>query len=54
VLRHIASGRGLTEISKLMNLSVKTISTYRTRIVEKTGLASNAEMTRYAIQHSLI
>ncbi len=54
VLRHIASGRGLTEISKLMNLSVKTVSTYRTRIVEKTGLASNAEMTRYAIQHSLI
>lgn len=54
VLRHIASGRGLTEISKLMNLSVKTVSTYRTRIVEKTGLGSNAEMTRYAIQHSLI
>ncbi|MFL6375348.1 MAG: response regulator [Pyrinomonadaceae bacterium] len=54
VFRHIASGRGLTEISKLMNLSVKTVSTYRTRIVEKTGLGSNAEMTRYAIQHSLI
>ena len=54
VLRHIASGRGLTEISKLMNLSVKTVSTYRTRIVEKTGLGSNAEMTRYAIQHTLI
>jgi DNA-binding NarL/FixJ family response regulator len=54
VLRHIASGLGLTEISKLMNLSVKTVSTYRTRIVEKTGLASNAEMTRYAIQHTLI
>jgi DNA-binding NarL/FixJ family response regulator len=54
VMRHIASGRGLTEISKIMNLSVKTISTYRTRIVEKTGLSSNAEMTRYAIQHSLI
>jgi two-component system invasion response regulator UvrY len=54
VLRHIASGRGLTEISKLMNLSVKTVSTYRTRIVEKTGLGSNAEMTRYAMQHTLI
>ena len=40
VLRYIASGRGLTEISRLMNLSVKTVSTYRTRIVEKTGLAS--------------
>ncbi len=54
VMCYIASGRGLTEISKLMNLSVKTISTYRTRIIEKTGLASNADMTRYAIQHSLI
>jgi DNA-binding NarL/FixJ family response regulator len=54
VMCYIASGRGLTEISKLMNLSVKTISTYRTRIVEKTGLASNSDMTRYAIQHSLI
>lgn len=54
VLRHIASGRGLTEISKMMNLSVKTVSTYRTRIVEKTGLGSNAEMTRYAMQHTLI
>jgi two-component system invasion response regulator UvrY len=54
VLRHIASGHGLTEISRLMDLSVKTISTYRTRIVEKTGLASNSDMTRYAIQHSLI
>ncbi|MBV9241586.1 MAG: response regulator transcription factor [Acidobacteria bacterium] len=54
VMCYIASGRGLTEISKLMNLSVKTISTYRTRIVEKTGLTSNADMTRYAMQHSLI
>jgi len=54
VMCHIASGRGLTEISKLMNLSVKTVSTYRTRIVEKTGLTSNADMTRYAMQHSLL
>lgn len=54
VMCHIASGRGLTEIAKLMNLSVKTVSTYRTRIVEKTGLTSNADMTRYAMQHTLI
>ena len=54
VMCHIASGRGLTEIAKLMNLSVKTVSTYRTRIVEKTGLTSNADMTRYAMQHSLV
>lgn len=54
VMCHIAAGRGLTEIAKLMNLSVKTVSTYRTRIVEKTGLTSNADMTRYAMQHSLM
>jgi two-component system invasion response regulator UvrY len=54
VLRHIASGKGITQISEMMDLSVKTISTYRSRIVSKTGLASNAEMTRYAIEHSLI
>jgi len=54
VMCHIAAGRGLTEIAKLMNLSVKTVSTYRTRIVEKTGLTSNAGMTRYAMQHSLM
>jgi len=36
-----------------MNLSVKTISTYRSRIIEKTGLSSNAEITRYAISRGL-
>jgi len=54
VLRHIAGGKSITQISQLMQLSVKTISTYRSRIVAKTGLVSNAEMTRYAIEHSLI
>lgn len=53
VLCHIASGKGLTEISQEMNLSVKTISTYRSRIIEKTGLSSNAEITRYAISRGL-
>lgn len=54
VLRLIAAGKGITQISELMNLSVKTVSTYRSRIVAKTGLLSNAEMTRYAIEHSLV
>lgn len=53
VLCHIASGKGLTDISQEMNLSVKTISTYRSRIIEKTGLSSNAEITRYAISRGL-
>lgn len=54
VLCHIASGKGLTDISLEMDLSVKTISTYRTRIIEKTGLSSNSEITRYAIERGLV
>lgn len=47
-------GVRLTEIGRQMFLSVKTISTYRTRILTKLGLASNAELTRYALQERLI
>ncbi len=54
VMLKIASGKGLTEIAAEMNLSVKTISTYRTRIVEKTNLTTNSEMTRYALDRGLI
>jgi DNA-binding NarL/FixJ family response regulator len=49
----IGSGRGITEIAQELNLSVKTVSTYRTRIIEKTGLASNAQITRYVLEHGL-
>ncbi len=54
VMRLIASGKPVGAIAKELNLSVKTISTYRTRILEKTGLANNAELTHYAIQNHLI
>jgi DNA-binding NarL/FixJ family response regulator len=54
VMRMIASGKGATQISEELNLSVKTVSTYRARIIEKTGLATNAEMTRYAIEHGIV
>ena len=50
----IGGGNGLTQIANRMSLSVKTISTYRARIIEKTGLANNAEITRYAILHGLV
>ena len=48
-------GRGLsiTEISEKLSLSVKTVSTYRTRIVEKTSLKSNSEIVRYVIDYEL-
>ena len=54
VLRLIASGKGITQIADELNLSVKTVSTYRSRIVEKTGLSSNSDITRYSIEHDLI
>jgi two-component system, NarL family, invasion response regulator UvrY len=54
VLRLIASGRIVSEIAKELCLSVKTISTYRTRILEKMGLRNNAELMRYAMQHQLV
>ncbi len=54
VLRLIASGRMATEIARELSLSVKTISTYRSRILEKMGMKNNAELMHYAIQHRLV
>lgn len=54
VMRGIASGRSVSEIADQMHLSVKTVSTYRTRLLEKMGMTTNAEITRYAIQHGLV
>ena len=53
VLRLIAAGRTLKEIAAELSLSEKTIGTYRLRIAQKLGLASNVELTRYALQHQL-
>jgi two-component system invasion response regulator UvrY len=54
VLRLIASGKTIKEISADLALSTKTVATYRSRIAEKMGLASNVELTRYAMQHHLV
>ncbi|MDF3059257.1 MAG: response regulator with a DNA-binding domain [Rariglobus sp.] len=54
VLRMIASGKPVSAIARELSLSVKTISTYRTRILEKTGMANSAELTHYAIQNHLV
>ncbi|MCC6864550.1 MAG: response regulator transcription factor [Ignavibacteria bacterium] len=50
----LASGNSLTEIAEKFNLSIKTISTYRTRIMVKMNLKSNVELTHYAIKHKLV
>jgi DNA-binding NarL/FixJ family response regulator len=54
VMRLIASGKTVTEIAELLSLSDKTISTYRARLLEKMGMRTNAELTRYAIQNKLV
>jgi DNA-binding CsgD family transcriptional regulator len=54
VLRLIASGKTLSEIADILNLSVGTISTYRARILEKMGMKTNAELTHYAFQNKLV
>jgi DNA-binding NarL/FixJ family response regulator len=54
VFRLIARGRTPTEIAEMLHLSVKTVSTYRTRILEKTGFRSNADIIAYAIRNSLV
>lgn len=54
VMVSLAAGRRVGDIAKAMHLSPKTVSTYRTRILEKLGLNSNAELTRYCLQHNLL
>jgi DNA-binding NarL/FixJ family response regulator len=53
VLRLLAAGRTPAEIARRLSLSVKTISTYRARILAKLRLSSTAEIIRYAIQNHL-
>ncbi len=54
VLRLLGSGRTISDIARDLGLSVKTISTYRARVLDKLGMKSNAELMRYAIQNQLL
>jgi len=54
VMLMIASGISLTEIGNRLHVSAKTVSTYRTRVMDKMQARSNAELTRYAVAHKLI
>jgi len=54
VLLQLARGGSAGQIARDMSLSVKTVSTYRTRIFQKMGLASNTELTYYALKNHLI
>jgi len=54
VLRLIGSGKTVSEVAKLLSLSVKTVSTYRSHILDKMNLRNNAELTLYVIQNGLM
>ena len=53
-LRMLGSGRTVSEISEELGLSVKTVSTYRARVLQKLGMRTNAELMRYAMENQLL
>lgn len=54
VFKLIARGEPLVQIGERLHLSPNTVTTYRTRILEKMGMSSNADLTRYALEHGII
>jgi DNA-binding NarL/FixJ family response regulator len=54
VLRLLGSGLTVSDIARDLGLSVKTVSTYRARVLEKLGMRTSAEMMRYAIENDLL
>ena len=54
VLRLLASGEKLVHIAEILHLSPSTVTTYRARILEKTGMDSNAKLARYALENGLL
>lgn len=54
VLRLLAAGHGPTDIAEQLHLSVKTVSTHKTRILQKLNVTSTAELVRYAIENNLL
>lgn len=54
ILKLLAEGKTLTQIAQLLSSALTTVSTHRSRIMEKLGLATNSALTRYAIAHHII
>lgn len=54
VLKLLARGESLVNIGERLHLSPKTVTTYRSRILDKMGLGSNVELTRYALENGLL
>ena len=54
IRRMIAAGRTIKQIAEDLSLSIKTVSTYRTRIMQKMNMKTNAELMHYAINQQLL
>lgn len=54
VFKLLANGKTVSEIADLLSISSTTVSTYRSRVMEKMNMRSNAELARYALEHKLI
>ena len=54
VFRHLAGGKSVTEISEMLSLKSTTVSTYRTRILIKMNMKTNADLIQYALEHHLL
>jgi DNA-binding CsgD family transcriptional regulator len=50
----LAAGKTVKEVAGGLCLSVKTVSTYRKRVIEKMGLKNNSQIMRYAVRHGLV
>jgi len=53
VFRMLVSGKAVGEIAAALNLSVKTVSTHKARLMQKMGMTTQAELIRYALSHHL-
>jgi DNA-binding NarL/FixJ family response regulator len=54
IFRLIAAGGGITEIAQQLNLSAKTVSTYKTRVLQKMQMTRVADLIRYGLKHGLV
>jgi DNA-binding NarL/FixJ family response regulator len=54
VFEMLVAGKSITDIAERLNLSVKTVSTHKARIMQKMNMASTAELVRYAVSHRLV
>jgi len=54
IFQYIVEGKGVTDIGRDLNLSVKTVSSYKTRVMQKMGVTNAAELVRYAMRHDLV